>query len=110
MYCGGSRDRWGLLGKGDDDCGLKAGGNDAVAEGKVGDGGENISQLVGAGSESPSRDVVWSSCLAVVDVPQNFMMTLERLRTHPSTQVSLTDVLRTNNVMTISSQFLMFPN
>ena len=58
---------WALLGKGEDGFGLKAGGNDAVAEGKVEDGGENISQLVGAGSESPSRDVVWSSCLAGVD-------------------------------------------
>ena len=67
---------WTLLGKGDDDCGLKAGGNDAVAEGKVEDGGKNISQLTGACSESPSRDVVWFSCLAGVDVPQNFMMAL----------------------------------
>ena len=36
---------WALLGKGDDGCGLEAGGNGAVAEGKVEDGGEDVSQL-----------------------------------------------------------------
>ena len=53
-----------VLGKGVDGCGLEAGGNSAVTEGKVEDGGENISQLVGTCSESPPRDVVWSCCLA----------------------------------------------
>lgn len=38
-------------------------GNGAVAEGKVDDGGENISQLIGKCSEIPPRDVVWSICL-----------------------------------------------
>ena len=33
-----------LLGRFDDGCGLEAGGNAAVAEREVGDGGENISQ------------------------------------------------------------------
>ena len=49
---------WALLGEGDDGRGLEAGRNSTVAEGKVEDGCENISQLVGACSESPLRDVV----------------------------------------------------
>ena len=44
-----------------------------MAVGQVEDGGENISQLVGACSESPPMDALWSSCLAGVDVPQNFV-------------------------------------
>ena len=47
---------WALLEEGNDGCGLEAGGNGAVAEGKVEDGCENISQFVGACSESPPRD------------------------------------------------------
>ena len=44
-----------------------------MSEGTVEDGGENISQLVGACSESSSRDVVWSWYLVGVDVPQDFV-------------------------------------
>jgi hypothetical protein len=62
---------WALLGKGDDGCGLEAGGNCAMADGKVEDGCENISQLFGVCSESSPRDVVWLGCLARVDVPQD---------------------------------------
>ena len=51
--------RLALLGEGDNGCGLEAGGSSAVTEGKVEDGGENFSQLVGTRSESPPRDVVW---------------------------------------------------
>ena len=36
---------WALLGKGDNGCGLTAGGNSALAEEKVEDGDENINQL-----------------------------------------------------------------
>lgn len=49
-----------------------------MAEGQVEDGCENISQLVGTCSESPPRDVVWSGCLAGVDVPQDSVPSLMR--------------------------------
>ena len=62
---------WALLWNRDDGCGLETGGNCAKADGKVEDGCENISQLVGACSESSPRDVIWSGCLARVDVPQD---------------------------------------
>ena len=53
-----------LLGRFDDGCGLEAGGNAAVAEREVGDGGENISQHVGTGSQP--RLLVWSRCLTLL--------------------------------------------
>ena len=52
---------------------LEAGGNGAVAEGKVEGGCENISQLVGACSENPATVTVWFSCLSGVGVPQDSM-------------------------------------
>ena len=51
-------DRLALLGKGDDGCGLEAGGNSAVREGKVEDGGENISQFVGTGTYHSTTTVI----------------------------------------------------
>ena len=61
-----------FLGRGDDGCGLEAGGDSALDEGEVEDGGVNICQFVGTCSESPYRDVGRLCCLAGVDPLQGF--------------------------------------
>ena len=65
---------WGvLLGDGDDGRGLVASWDDALTEGEVEDGGENISQLVSTSSEGASWYVVRPSCFPGADAPQGFV-------------------------------------
>ena len=55
---------WGvLLGEGDDGGGLVASWDDALPEGEVKDGGENISQFVSTCSEGASWYIVWPGSL-----------------------------------------------
>lgn len=64
---------WAPLRQGDDGRGLKARWYNALAEGEVENGGEDINQLVSTCSEDPPGNVVWSCCFAGVDLPQSFV-------------------------------------
>lgn len=64
---------WALIGEGDNGCGLEAHENSALVEGKVKDGGENISQIVGTCFKGMPQDIVWSCCLTGVDLSLCFL-------------------------------------